>query len=363
MTTIRVPLGDRSYDVVVEDGALARAGTLLDRHLRERPARVAVIGDEHVLSLHGATLQASLEGFPSVTIALPRGETAKDLSVYGRMLDELARARLDRTSLVIALGGGAASDVAGFAAATYLRGIRWTGFPSTLLAQVDAAIGGKTGVNLSAGKNLAGAFHQPSLVAIDPGLLATLEARERDAGFGEVLKYGLLASAPAILERLESSAPLDRAALTELIGLCVAIKADVVARDERERSLRAHLNLGHTFAHALERAQDYRGLLHGEAVGLGLIAACHLSAAMLGCDATLTERVRRVLARFHLPLQASFDPESVLAHMGADKKRAGAELRLILLERPGVPRIVSAPDRALLLQALAQISRESGSAL
>jgi 3-dehydroquinate synthase len=356
MTTIPVLLGDRSYDVLVEEGSLARAGELLARHLAPRPARAALIADEHVLSLHGPRLLASLGGLACVTIPLPQGEAAKEISVYGRVLDELARARLDRGSIVLALGGGAASDLAGFAAATYLRGIRLVGFPTTLLAQVDASVGGKTGINLGAGKNLAGAFHQPSLVVIDPAVLATLAPRERNAGFGEVLKYGLLSPAPAILARLESQAPLEGPALVELIAECVALKADHVRRDEREESLRAHLNLGHTFAHALERAQDYRGLQHGEAVGLGLIAACHLSTLLLGCERPLADRVRRVLARFALPQRATFDPDAVLEHMGADKKRAGSELRLVLLERPGAPRVVPAPERSLLLDALAQIS-------
>ncbi|MFO0982302.1 MAG: 3-dehydroquinate synthase [Planctomycetota bacterium] len=350
MIEITVPLAARSYRVLIADGTLSALGELVRAHVTPAPTALALIADRQVASLHGAAALAALASIdvPRVTITTPQGEVAKQLAVYGEVLEQLAAARLDRGALIVALGGGVVGDLAGFAAATYLRGIRFVSVPTTLLAQVDAAVGGKTGINLGAGKNLAGAFHQPSLVVIDPSTLATLPRGELNAGMGEVLKYGLMAE-PAILASLEAPAPPE---WPELIARCVRIKARVVQRDEREGGERAHLNLGHTFAHAIERAQDYGGLRHGEAVGLGLVAACHLSHRLLGCDPGLTPRMRALLERQQLPTRVAVPVERVLPHLGADKKRHGAELRLVLLERLGVPRVVRAPDAALLREAL-----------
>ena len=282
----------------VEEGLLARLAELVD-------GEVEVIADATVLGLHRPPLEAPVH-------ALRGGEEAKSLGAVERLWREL---RLGRDGTIVAFGGGCTTDVAGFAAATYLRGVRWVAVPTTLVGQVDAAIGGKTAVNLPEGKNLVGAFHWPERTAIDPALLETLPESERRAGMAEVVKTGLLAGEP--LWEL----PAD-----ELVGRCAAYKAAVCLRDPYERGERAVLNLGHTFAHALEAAGDYHGPSHGEAVALGLLAALRLS----GLD---TDAVEEVLA----PQPVRVNRDAAWAALSRDKKSVNGTPRLVLLEAPGKP--------------------------
>ncbi|HEV3408053.1 MAG TPA: bifunctional shikimate kinase/3-dehydroquinate synthase [Gaiellaceae bacterium] len=269
------------------------------------PARAAVVADEHVLRLHGPPLGARVH-------PVPAGEAAKSPAVLHRLWAEL---RMGRAGVLVAFGGGSTTDVAGFAAATYLRGVEWVAWPTTLVGQVDAAIGGKTGINLEHGKNLVGAFHFPSAVVIDPSVLSTLPERERRNGMAEVVKTGLLAGKE-----------VWNLADEEMIRACAAFKSAVVLADPYERTgRRAVLNLGHTFAHALETASGY-SIPHGEAVALGLLAALRLS----GLETDVVQEVLR-------PVPVRVDPERAWAALERDKKALDGRIRLVLLERPGEP--------------------------
>lgn len=294
--------------VHVESGALARLGALVPG---EGP--VALVTDPRVAGIHGADAQVALRDRLGSVHELPHGEAAKTVAACEALWQKLA---LDRTGTIVALGGGCTTDAAGFAAAAYLRGVPWVPVPTTLVGQVDAAIGGKTALNLPGGKNLVGAFHWPVRTALDPGLLQTLPADERRAGLAEVVKTGLLAG-EALWELPEP----------EQVRRCAAFKAAVCLRDPLDRDERAILNLGHTFAHALEAAAGYEGLSHGHAVALGLLAALRLS----GLD---TGAVEETLA----PKPARVDPERAWEALRRDKKAEGGRIRLVLLERPGVPR-------------------------
>ena len=305
--------------IVVERGALGRLSELVPGD-----GAIALVADERVLDLHRPQLGARL----AETHAVPSGEEAKTLAVCGRLWDELS---LDRSGMLVALGGGTATDVAGFVAATYLRGLRgWVPVPSTLVGQVDAAIGGKTAIDLDKGKNLVGAFNPPARVVIDPDLLATLPPAQRLEGMAEVVKAGLLAGRE--LWRDDDDAMIRGSA---------AFKAAVCLSDPREGGRRAILNLGHTFAHALEAAGSYRGPSHGRAVALGLRAALALSERHYGIDPAIREEVERVL-----PAEpAQVDPEAAWRAMRLDKKARDGRIRLVLLEEPGRPAFpVELPD-------------------
>lgn len=292
--------------VHVELGALELLGELVPG-----AGATALVSDPHVAGIHGAAAQLGLGGRLASAHQLPAGEDAKTIAACERLLNELT---LDRDGTLVALGGGCTTDAAGFAAATYLRGVDWVPVPTTLLGQVDAAIGGKTGLNLPPGKNLVGAFHWPARVVIDPVLLETLPADERRTGLAEVVKTGLLAGEP-LWELREP----------ELVRRCAAFKTAVCLRDPLDRGERAVLNLGHTFAQALEAAADFR-LGHGDAVALGLLAALRLS----GLE---TKAVERVLE----PRPARVDRERAWAALRRDKKTRSGRLRLVLLEAPGRP--------------------------
>lgn len=304
--------------ITVERGALGRLDALVPGD-----GAVALVADERVLELHRPELGPRLAS----THTVPSGEEAKTLAVCERLWDELA---LDRAGTVVALGGGTTTDVAGFVAASYLRGVAWVPVPSTLVGQVDAAIGGKTGIDLAKGKNLVGAFHLPAHVVVDPELLATLPAEHRAEGLAEVVKTGLLAGRE--LWRL----PDD-----ELVRACAAFKAAVCLADPQEHGRRAILNLGHTFAHGLEAAGGYRGPTHGQAVALGLRAALRLSVRHLGLDPAVLAEVEEAL-----PAEpARVDLEAAWRAMAHDKKARGGRLRLVLLEAPGKPAFpVELPD-------------------
>ena len=336
MDTLNVELGTRSYPILIDAGLLGRA-EVFRQHL---PARdVLIVSNTTVAPLYLPTLTRSLGERRVVEVILPDGEAHKTLANASRVLDVLVANRFGRDCAVLALGGGVVGDLAGFAAACYQRGVGFVQVPTTLLAQVDSAVGGKTGVNHPGGKNLIGAFYQPVLVVIDTGTLATLPPRERRAGLAEVIKYALICDAElfAWLEaHLEALLAGDATALSHVIRRSCEIKAAVVGRDEREQSERALLNLGHSFGHAIESATAYKEWLHGEAVGAGLVMAAAMSQQCGLLPAADSERVRRLIERAGLPTRiASVRPETALDHMRIDKKVLSGRLRLVLLRRIG----------------------------
>jgi 3-dehydroquinate synthase len=342
--SIQVELGEKAYAVVIGEGALASLGERI-RDLGFQPAtRVLVVSNPDVHGPYGAPTLASLEraGMAASALVLEAGEEQKTLASVARIHDEAFARRLERGSLIVALGGGVVGDMAGFAAATWLRGIAVVQVPTTLLAMVDAAIGGKTGVNHPGGKNLIGAFHQPRLVLIDPTTLASLPAREFRAGMAEVIKYGVIGD-PDLFAALETAAGRDPQAglasiedvgpalLQTLLERSAAAKARVVAADEHEGGLRAILNYGHTLGHAVETLSGYRRWLHGEAVGLGMLAAGEIAVAMGLWSAGEQERQRALIAAARLPLRwPELDPEAVLACLQGDKKVRQGRVRFVL---------------------------------
>ncbi len=369
--TAQAPTAERSattlqYDVLIAPGLLAQAG----RHIAQAgiaPARCAVITNPTVAAHHAPTLIASLTaaGFDPVVCEMPDGEAHKTLTTAADLYERLAMARLARSEPVIALGGGVVGDLAGFVAATWLRGVPFVQIPTSLLAMVDASVGGKVAVDLPQGKNLVGAFKQPAVVLIDPALLATLPVAEWRAGMAEVLKAGIIGDAALYetLTQLAGTAPLlseengDHFLLTRIIADAVRVKARIVARDPFEQGERAWLNLGHTFGHALELLSGY-ALRHGEAVGLGMIAAAEMSAALGLCPATLPAQIETAVRRLGLPIRHAFDPHAALAAMGTDKKRRGRALRFILIRRIGEVTVADDVQESAVLAALERICGE-----
>ncbi|HXZ59872.1 MAG TPA: 3-dehydroquinate synthase [Steroidobacteraceae bacterium] len=337
METLKVELGSRSYPILIGAGLLARA-EVLRPHVPGRD--LLIVSNTTVAPLYLPTLAASLPAQRRLEVILPDGEVHKTLENASRVLDVLITNRFGRDSTVIALGGGVVGDLAGFVAACYQRGVAFVQVPTTLLAQVDSAVGGKTAVNHPGGKNLIGAFHQPVAVISDTATLATLPPRELRAGLAEVLKYALMCDA-ALFEWLE--AHLDELlagkaeALAHVVRRCCEIKAMIVGRDEREeRGDRALLNLGHTFGHAVESATGYRKWLHGEAVGAGLVMAAAMSRELGLVSPEELVRVHALAERAGLPTRgAGVVPDTVLDHMRLDKKVLGGRLRLVLLRRIG----------------------------
>lgn len=341
MRVVSVPLGERSYRILIGGGLLPRLGSECARlNLGER---CAVITDSNVGPLQAETGLNSLRqaGFKPVLITLPAGEQAKHLRHVQACHDQLAVQRLERRSFVVALGGGVVGDLAGFVAATYLRGIAFVQVPTSLLAQVDSSVGGKVGVNLKAGKNLVGAFHQPRLVLCDLDTLGTLPERELRAGLAEVIKYGIICDAPFFrrLERdVDKLLALDAKTLTSVVARCCQIKAEVVGQDEKEGGLRAILNFGHTIGHAIEATSGYGKYLHGEAIAIGQVAAAELSSALKGLPARDVGRIRAIFARAGLPVTIRLNArqrERLLATMRLDKKVSGGEVRFVLAEAIG----------------------------
>lgn len=341
---IPVRLGARTYDIVVERGALRSLGARL-RSLGVG-SRVAVLSSTSVLRLHGKPALESLEaaGFAPVPVELPDGEAAKTLAVAGQTWNALLHAGLDRTSTVVALGGGAVGDLAGFVAATYMRGVNLVHVPTTVLAQVDASIGGKTAIDHPQAKNLIGAFHQPRLVISDPATLASLPDREFRSGLAEIVKHGIVLDAAYFADVENSAATMlerDLATLERVIGGSCRLKADIVERDERESELRHVLNYGHTIGHALEAVSEYTRWTHGEAVSLGIVAEARL-AERLGLAATATtQRQERLLAAVGLPTRAAgIAADSVLAAIGRDKKARDGRVPFVLAPAIGEFRLV-----------------------
>jgi 3-dehydroquinate synthase len=336
MERLRIALGERSYPILIGPGLLGDA-RVLDEAIRARD--VLVVTNDVVAPLYLEGLVGALGGRRVAPLVLPDGERHKTFDTVARVLDALVEHRMNRDACVAALGGGVVGDLAGFAAACYQRGVDYVQLPTTLLAQVDSSVGGKTGVNHPGGKNLIGAFHQPRAVVSDTATLATLPPRELRAGLAEVIKYGLVAD-PAFLawleERLDALLALEPAALAHAIRRCCEIKAEIVAEDEREHGRRALLNLGHTFGHAIEAAAGYGEWLHGEAVGAGMLMAADLSRRLGWLEEADVGRVRTLLVRAGLPLVAPpIGAARALALMGMDKKVLAGRIRLVLLQRLG----------------------------
>jgi 3-dehydroquinate synthase len=333
---LNVELGTRSYPILIEAGLLGRPD-LFRQHL---PAQdVLVVSNTTVAPLYLPALRTSLGSRRVVEVILPDGEAHKTLANSARVVDVLVANRFGRDCALLALGGGVVGDLAGFAAACYQRGVAFVQVPTTLLAQVDSAVGGKTGVNHPGGKNLIGAFHQPIFVVSDTRTLATLPPRELRAGLAEVIKYALICDA-ALFDWLEAHLDAllagEPGALAHVIKRSCEIKAAIVGRDEREHGERALLNLGHSFGHAAESATAYRQWLHGEAVAAGLVMAAAMSVECGLLDAPASLRVQRLIERAGLPTRiAAVSPQSALEHMRIDKKVLGGRLRLILLRRIG----------------------------
>ena len=343
--SIPVGLGPRAYEVRIGPGLLDRAGEAIAPFLPRR--RTAVVTDRNVADHHGERLAVALErgGVSVDLIALPPGEGTKSFEGLASLMDQLLALELDRGDVVTAFGGGVVGDLAGFAAAVYKRGIDFVQIPTTLLAQVDSSVGGKTAIDTPRGKNLVGAFHQPRLVLADLDVLATLPPREVRAGYAEVLKYGLLGD-PGFFAWLEAHGAdvlaLAVDPLAHAVARSVEMKAEIVAEDEREQGRRALLNLGHTFAHALEAETGYgEGLLHGEAVGAGCALAFRFSAMLGLCPVPDAARAERAIAAAGLPTRldqvpgAPFSAERLIAHMVQDKKAEAGRLTFILARAIG----------------------------
>ena len=340
-----------AYDVLIAPGLLAQAGPRI-ADAGVKPGHCAVITNPNVGGRHVPILVESLTeaGFEPLVFEIPDGEAHKTLDTAAGLYARLADAKLARNEPVIALGGGVVGDLAGFVAATWLRGVPFVQIPTSLLAMVDASVGGKVAVDLPAGKNLVGAFKQPELVLIDPDLLTTLPGAEFRSGLAEIVKAGIIGD-EALFEELATRGP---ASLTTMIVDAVRVKARVVERDPFEMGDRAWLNLGHTFGHALELISGYT-LRHGEAVALGMVAAAEMSANLGYCDAELPGLVRETLARLGLPTRYAFDPPAALAAMGTDKKRRGRSLRFVLIRQVGKVFVADNVPEAAVLEALESI--------
>ena len=341
MRIVDVPLGARGYEIKIGSRLLARLGTEC-AGLR-LGKRCAIISDEHVADRFAKKAQQALAqaGFSPRLITVAAGETAKTLKSVQACYNQLAAQRLERNSFIVALGGGVVGDLAGFVAATYLRGLPFVQVPTTLLAQVDSSVGGKVGVNLEAGKNLVGAFYQPRLVVCDLDTLRTLPEREWRAGLAEVIKYGIIYDAQ-LFKRLERDLPKlskgDPKALAAIVARCCEIKADVVRQDETESGLRVILNFGHTIGHALEAISHYGKYLHGEAIAIGQVAAAKLSTQVVGLAQKDAERIAMLFQRAGLPTSVRLNRtqrDKLLAAMQLDKKVRNGQIKFVLARKIG----------------------------
>ncbi|MEY2428034.1 MAG: 3-dehydroquinate synthase [Verrucomicrobiota bacterium] len=338
---VNVSLGQRSYEIKIGADLLAYLGAECAQISLGK--RCAIITDRKVAPLYGKAAQRALvkAGFEPILITVASGETAKSLKTVQTCCDQLAKNRLERKSFIVALGGGVVGDLAGFVAATYLRGIAFVQVPTTLLAQVDSSVGGKVGVNLTAGKNLVGSFHQPRLVLCDLDTLASLPPREYRAGLAEVIKYGIIHDA-TLFERLEREMPKllqrDTKTLGAIVARCCEIKAEVVREDETESGLRVILNFGHTIGHALEAISRYGKYLHGEAIAIGQVAAARLSARVSGLSKDSVERIAKLFREAGLPTElrlSAVERKGLFSAMQLDKKVSNGEIKFVLARRIG----------------------------
>ena len=353
---IDIDLGDRGYPILIGAGLL---GDPSNFDVAPQAASALIVTNTTVSPLYAATLQKALAArYRDVrVIALPDGEAHKDWPTLNRIFDALLAHGSDRKTVLFALGGGVVGDMTGFAAASYMRGVPFVQVPTTLLAQVDSSVGGKTAINHPLGKNMIGAFYQPRLVLCDLDTLATLPARELSAGLAEVIKYGPIHDM-AFLDWIEANIDAlvgrDPAALAHAVKRSCQIKALVVGQDEREAGLRAILNFGHTFGHAIESGLGYGEWLHGEAVGCGMVMAARLSQRLGGIDEAFVRRLTRLIERAGLPVTAPrLGAERYLELMRVDKKSEAGEIRFVVIDRPGSARVCGAPD-AMVREVLAE---------
>jgi 3-dehydroquinate synthase len=356
MKTLELDLGERSYPIHIGAGLLARTD-LLTPHISGE--RVAIVSNETVAPLYMPTCLTILQAYAPLPIVLPDGEQYKTLEVLETVVTALLSEGLDRQTTLFALGGGVIGDITGFAAACYQRGVPFIQLPTTLLAQVDSSVGGKTGVNHRLGKNMIGAFYQPRCVLIDTDTLKTLPDRELSAGLAEVIKYGALqdhAFFAWLEDNIDKLLSRDTQALTFAIQRSCEIKAAIVSADEREAGVRALLNLGHTFAHAIEAGLGYGTWLHGEAVSAGIMMAADLSHRLGWLAAADVRRIETLLSRAQLPVRApaAIEPERLLELMSVDKKVQAGRLRLVLLQGIGQALLTDEFDPALLTETLNQ---------
>jgi 3-dehydroquinate synthase len=355
MQVLQVELAERSYPICIGEQLISNS-ELLKKYIQGR--QVCVVSNSTVSPLYAETLKKTLNDFQVDEVVLPDGEKYKTLEIWARIFDKLLSARHNRTTTIIALGGGVVGDMAGYAAASYQRGVDFIQIPTTLLSMVDSSVGGKTGVNHPSGKNMIGAFYQPRLVLADIDLLETLPAREFSAGLAEVIKYGLISDYEFFVW-LENNIDLlmqrNVEALTFAVKRSCENKAFVVGKDERESGLRAILNLGHTFGHAIETAQGYGNWLHGEAVAAGMVMAADLSCRRGAITDEELQRVVNILLRANLPVRSptNMTDEEFLSLMGVDKKVMDGRLRLVLLQAMGKAEITSDIDFKQLHQTFA----------
>lgn len=354
MNRIVVPSPEGEYDICIGEGLLEHVGQLLlNRGLR--PGGAAVVTNEMVSVHYGDQLCASLKeaGFEPIVCHVPEGEEHKTLATIATLYDQFLAAGLDRNSPVISLGGGVVGDMTGFAAATYLRGTPFVQIPTSLLAMVDASVGGKTGVDMPQGKNLVGAFKQPALVVIDVDVMKTLSPRQFRCGLAEIIKHGIIAD-PQLFEQLETHGP---SSLTQLVTDAVKVKVKVVEEDPFEQGRRAVLNLGHTFGHAIEWVSEL-SLGHGEAIAVGLVAAAHLAESMERCSPELVQRIINVLEKVELPTYVTdYEVDAIMNAMWFDKKRKGKTLRFIIPQDLGDVVIIDDPGEELVRAAVAKVVR------
>jgi 3-dehydroquinate synthase len=355
MHELTVDLGDRSYPIYIGEHLLGEP-RWLQPHIPGK--QVCIVTNETIAPLYLSRLKASLDGYQIHTVILPDGESFKTLEVVNRIFDGLLESRHNRTTTLIALGGGVVGDMTGFAAACYQRGVGFIQMPTTLLAMVDSSVGGKTGVNHPLGKNMIGAFYQPYCVLADMTLLSSLPPRELSAGIAEIIKYGLISDYPFfewLEENIDRLLAGDQEALAYAVERSCRNKAEVVAADEHEGGIRAILNFGHTFGHAIETAQGYGNWLHGEAVAAGMVMAADLSWRRGDISAEELARVRDLLIRARLPVTAPDDmtPARFVELMGVDKKVLDGRLRLVLLESMGKAIVTSDINTDLLSETFA----------
>ena len=354
MNCVRVELGERSYSILIGSGLLRQTGLFRQNLARKR---ALVVTNETLVPLYLEQVLSILEEADPQVVVLPDGEKYKTLQIANQIFDALLRSRYGRDSTLVALGGGVIGDITGFAAACYQRGVPYIQIPTTLLAQVDSSVGGKTGVNHPMGKNMIGAFHQPSCVVADIDTLGTLKDREFRSGIAEIIKYGLIRDANFFLwleAFLDALLQRDSEALAYAISRSCEVKADVVGADEREAGERALLNLGHTFAHAVETGLGYGRWLHGEAVGAGICIAGRLSARLGRIADSESVRIEALVARAGLPvkLPAELEEQQMLELMSVDKKSRQGRLRLVLLDSVGSAVVSDDFSREALIDAL-----------
>ena len=357
MEKVRVNLGERSYDICIGSSIIRSIGDILKSF--GLSSKIAIVSNPTIYPLYGQVVADSLKkaGFDVLTVTIPDGEEYKSLLWVEHIYNELLKARLDRLSALVALGGGVIGDITGFAASTYMRGIPYIQVPTTLLAQVDSSVGGKTGVDHKLGKNMIGTFWQPKLVWIDVETLKTLPKREFLAGLAEVIKYGVIWD-EELFDFLEAKRQrileLDRESITHIIRRSCEIKAEVVSKDERELGLRSILNFGHTIGHAIETATEYVKYLHGEAIAIGMCLEARLSSMFTFMDNNKVLRIKSLIDSYSLPTEMppDIDIRNVLSSMELDKKAVAGELKFILPDKIGSVRIYRGVERKIIRELL-----------